>query len=211
MQTFLPYPDFAESAKVLDNGRLGKQRLEAKQILQINLFRIDDGFEWIYCVNCGNIYYLPGQMNFNCPRCGSDDTTGRGKTNFIKIPWENHPACLMWRNYEYALALYGYEICTEWISRGFRDNQRGFFVDILLKNDSVRWDFHPVHLDINYYPEWYKNSLDLWKLCLSHQSNLLRRDWDYYIKYFGENIQDTTLPYYWPVKKENLHDASKSK
>lgn len=34
MQTFLPYPDFAESAKVLDRQRLGKQRVEAYQILQ---------------------------------------------------------------------------------------------------------------------------------------------------------------------------------
>ena len=33
MQTFLPYPDFAASAKVLDYRRLGKQRLECKIIL----------------------------------------------------------------------------------------------------------------------------------------------------------------------------------
>ena len=32
MQTFLPYPDFAESARVLDMKRLGKQRVEALQI-----------------------------------------------------------------------------------------------------------------------------------------------------------------------------------
>ena len=34
MQTFLPYPDFAESAKVLDNKRLGKQRVECLQIMK---------------------------------------------------------------------------------------------------------------------------------------------------------------------------------
>lgn len=33
MQTFLPYPDFAESAAVLDRQRLGKQRVECLQIL----------------------------------------------------------------------------------------------------------------------------------------------------------------------------------
>ena len=33
MQTFLPYPDFARSAACLDYRRLGKQRVEAKQIL----------------------------------------------------------------------------------------------------------------------------------------------------------------------------------
>ncbi|MEV0613329.1 MSMEG_6728 family protein [Nonomuraea sp. NPDC050404] len=34
MQTFLPYPDFAASAAVLDPLRLGKQRVEALQVLR---------------------------------------------------------------------------------------------------------------------------------------------------------------------------------
>lgn len=34
MQTFLPYPSFEESARVLDNKRLGKQRVEAFTILR---------------------------------------------------------------------------------------------------------------------------------------------------------------------------------
>jgi hypothetical protein len=34
MQTFLPYPSFAESARVLDGPRLGKQRVETLQILR---------------------------------------------------------------------------------------------------------------------------------------------------------------------------------
>lgn len=33
MQTFLPYPDFEKTAKVLDRARLGKQRVEVIQIL----------------------------------------------------------------------------------------------------------------------------------------------------------------------------------
>ena len=35
MQTFLPYPDFKQSAQSLDNRRLGKQRVETKQILDV--------------------------------------------------------------------------------------------------------------------------------------------------------------------------------
>lgn len=35
MQTFLPYPDFRRSARVLDRQRLGKQRLEAYNLLAI--------------------------------------------------------------------------------------------------------------------------------------------------------------------------------
>ncbi len=34
MQTFLPYKDFDKSAQVLDRQRLGKQRVEARQILE---------------------------------------------------------------------------------------------------------------------------------------------------------------------------------
>ena len=37
MQTFLPYADFAASAKCLDNKRLGKQRIETWQLLDLIL------------------------------------------------------------------------------------------------------------------------------------------------------------------------------
>jgi hypothetical protein len=33
VQTFLPYPSFAKSARILDDRRLGKQRVEALQLL----------------------------------------------------------------------------------------------------------------------------------------------------------------------------------
>lgn len=34
MQTFLPHPDFVESLRILDSRRLGKQRVEALQLLR---------------------------------------------------------------------------------------------------------------------------------------------------------------------------------
>jgi hypothetical protein len=43
MQTFLPFADFAASAKVLDNKRLGKQRVENLQILKALL---DPNYGW---------------------------------------------------------------------------------------------------------------------------------------------------------------------
>jgi hypothetical protein len=43
VQTFLPYPDFAASAAVLDDQRLGKQRVEALQIVRA-LTR--EGYGW---------------------------------------------------------------------------------------------------------------------------------------------------------------------
>ena len=35
MQTFLPFPDFTDTARCLDYRRLGKQRVEARQIVDI--------------------------------------------------------------------------------------------------------------------------------------------------------------------------------
>ena len=42
MQTFLPYKNFSKTAKILDYRRLGKQRVEAKQILNV----LDKGGAW---------------------------------------------------------------------------------------------------------------------------------------------------------------------
>jgi len=44
MQTFLPYPDPYKTAKVLDFKRLGKQRIEAMQI--INTLEHDGGWKY---------------------------------------------------------------------------------------------------------------------------------------------------------------------
>jgi hypothetical protein len=43
MQTFLPYADFAASAAVLDERRLGKQRVEALQVLRALTY---EGYGW---------------------------------------------------------------------------------------------------------------------------------------------------------------------
>jgi len=45
MQTFLPYENFSQSAKVLDRMRLGKQRVETLQILNI-LSGIKENSRW---------------------------------------------------------------------------------------------------------------------------------------------------------------------
>lgn len=46
MQTFLPYKDFAASAKVLDMRRLGKQRVETLTILATLLKQSSIGHDW---------------------------------------------------------------------------------------------------------------------------------------------------------------------
>lgn len=137
MQTFLPYKDFTKSAQCLDYRRLGKQRVETKQLLQKLL----------------------------------NETTGKG--------WINHPACKMWKNHEEALAEYGYKICLEWISRGYKDSLLNYFKDRLGTKAL--------------YPKWLGST----KFHNSHKSNLLRKDYNYYKKY-NWNVPDN-LPYIWPL------------
>lgn len=185
MQTFLPYPEFIKSAQCLDNKRLGKQRVEAKQILEINLFRTCEEFDWCFCRDCRRIFYLPGNKNLHCVYCNGDDVTGRGKTNkTVKIPWENHPAVLMWRGYEESLAEYGINVCSEWHDRGFEDNLMVFFMK------------HANQYGSGELPKWSGNK----EFHLSHQSNLVRKFPEHYRKFFPDVPND--IPYYWPVKKE---------
>lgn len=95
--------------------------------------------------------------------------------------WQNHPAVKMWRGYENALVYYCYCICEEWLRRGYKDT-------VALK--SFRYfDFSK---DI-VKPMWLNN-----KFIKSHQSNLLRKDFKYYSRFF-KNVP-ATLEYVWPVK-----------
>ncbi len=141
MQTFLPYSNFTLTSKVLDYRRLGKQRIETKQILMANLD--------------------------------------------MSSAWKNHPACKMWKPYPYYLALYGYIMCREWISRGYKDTQLIWFNDILQKVAAF---------DIK-RPTWLGNE-DFHK---SHRSNLLRKNLNFYSQYGWTEPPD--LPYIWPTEK----------
>ena len=121
---------------MLDNKRLGKQRVEAKQI------------------------YL----------ALTDPSYG----------WQNHPAVKMWRGYEPQLIAYGIATCTEWLSRGFNDSLRPWF---LTHSKSF---FEPV--------PWITPAF-----CRSHQSNLIRKDPIHYRKFFPA-VPDN-LPYIWPTEQ----------
>jgi hypothetical protein len=138
MQTFLPYPDFAASAEVLDYRRLGKQRVETYQLL----------------------------------RAINGETKG----------WVNHPAAVMWRGFESALAYYGTVICREWIQRGYKDT--------MLERLEQLWVQHGKNLVM---PPWMGNS-DFHR---SHQSNLVRKFPEFYIPLFPDVGPE--LEYVWPT------------
>jgi hypothetical protein len=97
--------------------------------------------------------------------------------------WVNHPATRMWRGYEEALACYGDAICFEWIRRGYQDTLLPRFHSLITHNAPV-------------LPSWFGDEA----LHLSHRSNLVRKDPNYYRKYWSD-VPDN-MPYVWPVPLE---------
>lgn len=147
MQTFLPYGNFLDSVNCLDYRRLGKQRIECKQILRTLL--------------------------------------GESKG------WVSHPAVKMWRGHETSLALYGICCCTEWSNRGYRDSQRRWFDDVYVKlyRETGASDITPPWLGGEAFH-------------LSHKSNLIRKDPEYYRKLWPD-VPDN-LPYVWPKPEDYM-------
>lgn len=94
--------------------------------------------------------------------------------------WRNHPAVLMWRGYEESLNQYGREMCLEWRARGFTDTM----LDRFSNTNSA-----PL-------PYWLGDS----RLHLSHQSNLIRKDPEYYKQHFPD-VPDN-LAYFWAAKEK---------
>jgi hypothetical protein len=98
--------------------------------------------------------------------------------------WVNHPAARMWRGYEPVLAMYGCMICNEWKRRGYTDNMTPriaeYFKVFGKPSDSET-------------PPWLGDP----DFHLSHQSNLVRKDADYYEPLFPDVPDD--LEYVWPI------------
>ena len=94
MQTFLPVASFVKSAEFLDYRRLGKQRAETAQILEIILDKP----------------FLPKNLY--------------GVVPFFRDykGWRNHPAVNMWRGHTEWLKLYMACIIGEWVDRGYLNN-----------------------------------------------------------------------------------------
>lgn len=99
--------------------------------------------------------------------------------------WINHPVVKMWKGYENYLSGYyntSLEVFTE---RGYKNN--------LLKCTFDK-DFQ-YNLNIKWFPDnkpWFIGNRSFHQ---SHQSNLLRKDYNYYSK-FGWGVP-TDIPYMW--------------
>lgn len=97
--------------------------------------------------------------------------------------WKNHPAVKMWKGYEKSLCDYALECVFVWQNRFDKEHKlETYFIDI-------------VKLDVFPKPPWFGND----QFHLSHRSNLLRKDYNYYHRFFGSIPTD--IPYFWPTKE----------
>jgi hypothetical protein len=154
VQTFLPYADFRRSAAILDSKRLGKQRVETLQIVQVLL-----------------------ELRWDNSRGEIEAYQPKG--------WRTHPAVLMWRGHEAALLDYQAAVCEEWSGRGFKDT-------CLAKSVGL-FQYSRLGSATEVPPPWIGQP----ELHRSHQSNLIRKDPEFYGPVFSGVPPD--LPYIWPV------------
>ncbi|GLJ79088.1 MSMEG_6728 family protein [Microbacterium imperiale] len=99
--------------------------------------------------------------------------------------WRHHPAAKMWRGYLPALVSYGLAMTDAWIAAGHPDTVRPQLVAFAPEVDGVA----QADLDL---PPWLGDEA----LHLSHRSNLVRKDPEFYRPRFGDVPDD--LPYVWP-------------
>jgi hypothetical protein len=161
VNTFLVHSDFKTSAKMLDNRRLGKQRVEAYQILNlIENIRILSNQSGIKCM--GDFQEFVREIkkwyhkqpfvyilceNFLIEHTKTDEPIKLEKNErLIKMGFCNHPIVEMWFGYEDALKEYIDCHINEWIERGYKNNMKRYEVKSKQRPFWCDWkDFHDNH------------------------------------------------------------------
>lgn len=104
--------------------------------------------------------------------------------------WQNHPATKMWRNCPVGLGYYTATMIAEWVSRGYKDTCLEKINELLQKPGFAKVG---VADKTTLYPDWFGDE----EFHLSHQSNLIRKNPEFYRPIFGDVPDD--LEYVWPV------------
>lgn len=101
--------------------------------------------------------------------------------------WRNHPAVIMWKRYPYALALYGQQMCKTWVLKGKNDSLLPYFTQLVetITDHSMPW--------------WLGNKL----FHKAHRSKLVSKLPEHYSSIFKDVNMDDSLPYLWPLEKED--------
>lgn len=160
VNTFLVDSDFKVSASQLDSRRLGKQRVEAYQILNIlENIRILSGQSGIRCkedfntfVNEIKKWYRNKPYVYILEEDGliehydKENIVLEANQRVIKMGFSTHPIVEMWFGYEDALKQYIDAHIQEWIKRGYKNTMKIYNVKAKRYPDWVFWEhFHDNH------------------------------------------------------------------
>ena len=130
------------------------------------------------------------------PRLGKQRVETFQILRAIELPdygWASHPAVQMWRGRTPALVAYGLAMARVWRERGFADTTRTLIAEFAPGVVPARQE---ELAEAGLLPSWLGDEA----LHLSHRSNLIAKDPDFYRPRFTERFgsQPDDLPYVWP-------------
>jgi Pyrimidine dimer DNA glycosylase len=119
--------------------------------------------------------------------------------------WANHPAVLMWKEYEPALGCYGLTCCRVWSEFGFADSCAE-----TIAHDLQEAGFDPIPSQdqlarAGALPPWLGDE----EFHRSHRSVLRSKLPDHYVPLFPDTPDG--LPSRWPVRSESALEAERRK
>lgn len=167
VNTFLVDSDFQKSAQLLDVKRLGKQRVEAYQILNlivnIRILSLKSGISYDsktnnfqsfvrdlkkWYTNQPFVYILTDKYDSESKIILSEDKkpTISEEQRVVKMGFCNHPIVEMWYGYEDALKEYIDAHIEEWIRRGYKNTMKSYGVKSKSRPKWCEWiKFHENH------------------------------------------------------------------
>jgi hypothetical protein len=151
VNSFILCSDFALSATMIDRQRLGKQRLEGKQLIEavykvhfassfiqslgyklprdtelLHLVRyIIDTYKSLNCVHYFHYVY----ENDHIKDIAFTEQPVSPDCKQVKFAWCNHPCTRMWYYHIDALKAYVNSIIQEWIRRGYNNTMKMYYTN----------------------------------------------------------------------------------
>jgi hypothetical protein len=161
VNTFVVDKDFKKSAQMMDSRRLGKQRVEAFQILNLieNIRLISELSGIYYKISFHSfvveikkwyqkqdfVLVVSGDFLIRYPK-SSAPTKLNPDERLVKMGFCTHPIVEMWYGYEDALKEYIDAHIVEWMDRGYKNTMKIYNVRAKQYPEWCGWDdFHENH------------------------------------------------------------------
>lgn len=169
---------FIETAKILDPKRLGKQRVEASQLINIieNKIKLDDDYE-----DRIQAKKIVSEFEDKPDKWPYKIEFEKFKKRLKRVGFRNHPAVKQWTPYVESLKLYFNVMVKQWVLKGYNNNYSPYKINE--KNLVV--------------PPFLYNE----KFIEYQRRNMIRKDQGYYSKHFGKELEPFS-GYYWFIEKD---------